>query len=244
MNGDIMEEIDLKELFNIFWSKKLFIIMVTLTFAVLGLYYGKKIVIPDYKSTATLVLTKSNNTETSTITQSEVTLNQQLVATYTELIKTNNILRQVINNLQYTDITEEDLRKNVEVQLVSTTQLIEVSVKNTDNIKAKELTNEIVKVFIEKTKEIYKLDNIHMVDEAKIEEEPYNVNYKKDILIFAGIGFILAAGIVYIKSLFDTTIKNNEEVEKKLGLAVLASIPQYNYEMKKKGKSNGKRINN
>ena len=100
-----MEEIDLKELFNIFWSKKLFIIMVTLTFAVLGLYYGKKIVIPDYKSTATLVLTKSNNTETSTITQSEVTLNQQLVATYTELIKTKNIIRQLINNLQYTDIT-------------------------------------------------------------------------------------------------------------------------------------------
>lgn len=239
-----MEEIDLKELFNIFWSKKLFIIMVTLTFAVLGLYYGKRIVIPDYKSTATLVLTKSNNTETSTITQSEVTLNQQLVATYTELIKTNNILRQVIDNLKYNDITEEDLRKNVEVQLVSTTQLIEVSVKNTDNVKAKELTNEIVKVFIEKTKEIYKLENIHMVDEAKVEEKPYNVNYKKDILIFAGIGFILAIGIVYIKSLFDTTIKNSEEVEKRLGLTVLASIPQYDYEMKKKGKNNGKRVNN
>lgn len=239
-----MEEIDLKELFNIFWSKKLFIIMVTLTFAVLGLYYGKRIVIPDYKSTATLVLTKSNNTETSTITQSEVTLNQQLVATYTELIKTNNILRQVIYNLKYNDITEEDLRKNVEVQLVSTTQLIEVSVKNTDNVKAKELTNEIVKVFIEKTKEIYKLENIHMVDEAKVEEKPYNVNYKKDILIFASIGFILAIGIVYIKSLFDTTIKNSEEVEKRLGLTVLASIPQYDYEMKKKGKNNGKRVNN
>lgn len=239
-----MEEIDLKELFGIFWNKKLFIIMVTLTFAVLGLYYAKKIVIPNYKSTATLVLTKSSDTETSTITQSEVTLNQQLVATYTELIKTNNILRQVITNLKYSDITEDDLRKNVEVQLVSTTQLIEVSVKNTDNIKAKELTNEIVKVFIEKAKEIYKLDNIHMVDEAKAEEKPYNVNYKKDILIFAGIGFILSVGIVYIKSLFDTTIKSSEEIEKRLGLAVLASIPQYDYEMKKKGKSNGKRINN
>lgn len=239
-----MEEIDLKELFSIFWSKKLFIIMVTLTFAVLGLYYAKKIVIPNYKSTSTLVLTKSSDTETSTITQSEVTLNQQLVATYTELIKTNNILRQVITNLKYSDITEDDLRKNVEVQLVSTTQLIEVSVKNTDNIKAKELTNEIVKVFIEKAKEIYKLDNIHMVDEAKAEEKPYNVNYKKDILIFAGIGFILSVGIVYIKSLFDTTIKSSEEIEKRLGLAVLASIPQYDYEMKKKGKSNGKRINN
>lgn len=239
-----MEEIDLKELFSIFWNKKLFIIMVTLTFAVLGLYYAKKIVIPDYKSTATLVLTKSSDRETSTITQSEVTLNQQLVATYTELIKTNNILRQVTTNLRYNDITEEDLRKNVEVQLVSTTQLIEVSVKNTDNVKAKELTNEIVKVFIEKAKEIYKLDNIHMVDEAKVEEKPYNVNYKKDILIFACIGFVLAVGIVYIKSLFDTTIKSSEEIEKKLGLTVLAAIPKYDYEMKKKGKSNGKRINN
>ena len=46
-----MGEIDLKELFSIFWSKKLFIIMVTLIFAVLGLYYAKKIVIPNYKST-------------------------------------------------------------------------------------------------------------------------------------------------------------------------------------------------
>lgn len=231
-----MEEIDLKEVFNIFWSKKLFIIVTTMIFAILGFYYTKYMVIPEYKSTATLVLTKSSNTETSTITQSEVTLNQQLVATYTELIKTNNILRQVINNLRYNDITEEDLRKNVEVQLVSTTQLIEVSVKNTAPIKAKELTNEIVKVFIAKAREIYKLDNIHMVDEAKIEEKPYNVNYKKNIIVFGSIGFIIAAGFVYIKNLLDTTIKNSEEIEKRLGLTVLATIPQYDYEMKKKGK--------
>jgi capsular polysaccharide biosynthesis protein len=46
----------------------------------------------------------------------------------------------------------------------------------------------------------------------------------------------VALGIVFIRSLFDTTIKNSEEAEKRLGLTVLASIPQYDYEMKKKGK--------
>ncbi|MBO5478811.1 MAG: hypothetical protein J6A04_03745 [Clostridia bacterium] len=229
-----MEEIDLKELFNIFWSKKLFIILITIFFAILGLFYTKYMVKPVYKSTATLVLTKSDNAEG--ITQTEITLNQQLVATYTELMKTNSILRPVIENLGYEDMTEEGLKQNIEVKLVSSTQLIEISVKNADPKRAKELTNEITNVFIAKAKDIYKLDNIHIVDEAKESETPYNINHKKDVLMFTVVGFILSAGVVFIRSLFDTTIKSAEEVEKRLGLTVLASIPQYDYEMKKKGK--------
>lgn len=232
-----MEEIDLKELFNIFWSKKLWIILVTILFVLIGVFYTQYMTTPDYKSTATLVLTKSDNTQDGTITQSEVTLNQQLVATYTELIKTDNILRKVINNLGYNDMNEQDLRANIEVKLVTSTQLIEISVKNADPQRASKLTNETANVFIAKAKDIYKLENIHVVDEAKEATIPYNINHKKDILMFAIIGFILSAGIVFVASLFDTTIKSSEEVEKRLGLTVLASIPQYDYEMKKKGKN-------
>lgn len=238
-----MEEIDLKELFNIFWSKKIFIIVTTILFTILGLFYTKYMVKPMYQSTATLILTKSDSGQGTTITQTEVTLNQQLVATYTELMKTNNVLRQVIQNLGYEDMTEESLRENVTVQLVSSTQLIEISIKNSDPERAKDLTNEMAKVFIAKAIEIYKLDNIHIVDEAKVATNPYNINHKKDVLMFAIVGFVLSVGVVFIRSLFDTTIRNSEEVEKKLGLTVLALIPQYDYEMKKKGKNNGKRTN-
>jgi capsular polysaccharide biosynthesis protein len=236
MNGDIMEEIDLKELFNVFWNKKIFIIIVTILFAIIGFIYTKYIVKPIYKSTATLVLTKSDSTEETTITQTEVTLNQQLVATYTELIKTKNILGEVINNLGYEDITEEELKEDITVELVSSTQLIEISVKNSNPERAKNLTNEIADVFVKREKEIYKLDNISKVDEAKLPTTPDNINHKKDIVMFTIMGFVVSMGIVFIISLFDTTIKNSEEVEKRLGLTVLASIPQYDYEMKKKGK--------
>lgn len=231
-----MEEIDLKEFFNIFWSKKLFIIIITILFAILGVCYTKYMVVPDYQSTATLVLTKSDNMQTSTITQTEITLNQQLVATYTEIMKTDNVLSQVIQNLGYDDMTEDRLRGNLTVQLEPSTQLIKVSVKNGNPQRAKELTNELVKVFIAKATDIYKLENIHMLDEAKEETLPYNINHKKDVMMFAAIGLVLAMGLVFIRSLFDTTVKNSEEIEKKTGLTVLASIPQYSYEMKKKGK--------
>lgn len=229
-----MEEIDLKELFNIFWSKKLFIIITIIVFCFLGMAYTKFLIKPEYQSVATLVLTKSN--DSSTITQTEVTLNQQLVATYTELIKSNKILGQVIKNLGYEeDISQVQLRQKIGVKLVSSTQLIEISVINEDPVVAKELANETAKVLISKVKEIYKLENISIVDEAKITNQPYNVNHIKNILMFTVIGIIASFGFVFVMSLFDTTIKSAEEVEKKLGLSVLASIPRYDHEMKKKG---------
>ena len=91
-----MEEIDLKELFYIFWNKKVWIILLTILFAIFGFVYTKYMLVPDYESSATLILTKSNQAQNNTITGNDVTLNQQLVANYTELMKTNNIIRQVI----------------------------------------------------------------------------------------------------------------------------------------------------
>ena len=237
-----MEEIDLKELFDIFWKKKVFILLCTIVFAIVGFGYTKYYLVPDYQSSTTLILTKSNQGENNTITGSDVTLNQQLVATYTELIKTNNIIRQVLQNLGYNELTEEALRQNIEVRLITSTQLIEISVKNGNPKIAKDLANEIANVFIEKAKDIYKLDNLQIVDEAKQEASPYNINYKKNVLLFGMIGFAVSAGFVWVRSLFDTTIKKSEEVEKRLELTVLATIPQYYYEIKRKGNGDEKEL--
>lgn len=229
-----MEEIDLRELFNIFWSKKFLIILIVIVFMLLGAFYTKFMVEPDYKATSTLVLTK-NTADDSTITQTEITLNQKLVATYTEVIKSNNVLRQVISNLN-ADISESELKESVSVSLVSNTQLIEIAVTNENPELAKTFTSEITKVFIERVKEIYKIDNISIVDEAKVPLVPYNINHVKDIIIFTAVGVIISFGLVFVLSLFDTTIKSAEEAEKRLGLSVLASIPNYDYDTKKKGK--------
>lgn len=229
-----MEEIDLKELFNMFWSKKLIIILIVIIAIVIGIFYTKFMIKPDYKATAKLVLTK-NAVDNETITQTEVTLNQKLVATYTVLIQSNSVLRPVISNLNL-NINEDVLRNKVAVTLVSNTQFIEISVTNADPKQAKEIANEITNVFMEKAKEIYKIENISLVDEAKIPSAPYNINNIKNILIFAFLGIVVSIGYVIITNMLDTTIKNAQEAEKCIGLTVLASIPNYSYDEKKKGK--------
>jgi len=235
-----MEEvIDLKQLVTAFWEKKIHVIIIIVIFAIIGMIYTTFMVTPKYKSSTTLVLATttgdSDENQANSITQTDVTLNQKLVSTYSELIKSNSILRQVINNLEISSIKEEELRKNVTVTAVKDTELIDITVTNENSKYTAAITNEIAKVFTEKVAEIYNINNVHIVDEAEVSNEPYNIDHKKDIAIFVAIGIIISVAYVVITDIFDTTIKTTEDIEKNTGLLVLAEIPAYNFETKTGG---------
>ncbi len=240
-----MEEIDLKELFEIFWHKKAQIILIILIFMVIGVIYSVGFVTPMYSSSTTLVLagTASSTEEQSqnTITTADLSINSQLVSTYSELVKSNNILGQVISNLGI-NIDAEELRQNVQVTSVEDTELIEITVSNENPEYAARIANEIASVFEEKiAKEIYNINNVHIVDEAVAETEPSNVNHAKDIVIFAFIGVVVAVMYVLIANMLDTTVKTQEDIEKSIKIPVLASIPMYDMDMEKLKKRKGGR---
>ena len=113
-----MEELDLKQLFKIFWNKRLHIISIVFIFLIIGSIYTFAFVKPKYQSYTTLVLTQSDlvsvdgvNSSTQGITQSDLSLNKKLVSTYSELVKTKNVLREVIKELKL-NIDEEELKKH------------------------------------------------------------------------------------------------------------------------------------
>jgi len=226
-----MEEIDLKELFDIFWNKKVQIILVVLIFIVLGGVYSYGMKTPMYTSSTTLVLVMVNSEEkpeenmvTTTDMTLDVTLNSKLVTTYSELVKSKNILRQVIKNLQI-DEDETALKNNVKVTAVEDTELIKISVTHENPAYASKIANEIAKVFSEKINEIYKINNIYIVDEAETPNAPSNINHIKDIIMFAFIGLVISAAYIFIASMLDNTIKTTEDIEKGFELPVLATIP-------------------
>ena len=131
-----MEEIDLKELFLMFWKRKAEIILIIAIFIVIGFIYTSVFTKPMYTSSTTLVLAGTNdeaNEGETSITTSDLTLNSKLVSTYSQLVKSNKVVRQVISNLGI-DIPEEELRDNISVSSVSDTELIKITV-TTDNSK-------------------------------------------------------------------------------------------------------------
>ncbi len=230
-----MEELDLKELFNIFWERKLEIVLIILICIVVGAVYSYAILKPKYTSYTTLLLTQvtNNNSEDNTsITQTDLTLNSKLVSTYSELIKSNAVLREVIDNLNIQNLNEESLKNSIKVSAVTDTEMIKISVTNENPNYAEIIANKIAEVFSEKIADIYKINNVYVVDKAEVSEIPSNVNHTKDIVIFTFIGIVVACGYVLLVNMLDNTVKTEADIEKITGLKVLASIPDYDTEVK------------
>ena len=171
-----------------------------------------------------LVSTNNDNENNSTITTTDINLNSKLISTYSKLIKSKTVLKDVVTNLGL-NINIENLKSNITVGSINKTELIEVKVSNANNETAAQIANEIAKVFKEKVKEMYNINNVEIMSEAKIEREPSNINHKKDIIVFTFLGLIVAFMYVVFANMLDTTIKNSETIEEEFGLPVLASIP-------------------
>ena len=231
-----MEELDLKELFSMFWNKKAEIVLITLVLMVVGIVYSYFFITPVYTASTTLVLVQSSSTASQTgdsaITSTDITMNSKLVSTYSQLIKTNTVFGQVASNLNISDAEAKMIKKNISVSAVQNTEIIQITVKDEDPNKAATIANEIAKVFSEKIVEIYNISNLYLLDRAEAPTQPSNINHAKDIIIFAFIGLVIAAAYVLVANMLDNTIKTEEDIEKMCGLVVLTLIPDYEAEVK------------
>ena len=238
-----MEELDLREVFNIFWEKKVKIILIVIIFSLIGALYSIKLITPMYTSSTTMVLAQASesNNNGDSITDTDITLNSKLVSTYSVLIKSKTIIRQVLSNL-HIDEDEQTVKKNVSVYSKSDTAMIEIAVKDKDAVNAYKIANEIASVFSEEVAKIYNINNVYIVDEAEVAEGPSNVNHIKNISIFAIIGIIVACLYAIISNMLDNTVKSVEDLENILQLPVLASISLCNVDKKGKIKNSKKEI--
>ena len=224
-----MEEIDLKELFNIFWSKKLEIFLVIFIFMIIGAVYSIGLKMPLYSSSTSLVLAMADTNEKKkdseeAITATDITLNSKLVSTYSELIKSKKVLRQVVSNLQI-DENVDSLKNKIKVSSVQDTEVIKITVTHANPTYAAKIANEITKVFSKEVNELYKINNVYIVDEAEVQNSPSNINHIKDIVLFAMIGLVISSAYVFVLNMLDNTIKSSEDIENQFNIPVLVTIP-------------------
>lgn len=218
------EEIDIKRIIEIIFSKKLIITLIILLSVTLGYvysYYYKK---PEYKSSVTILLVADENKTDKSLTQTDVNLNNGLISTYSSIAKSSSILQKTIQNLNL-DIPVSKLEQNVEAKQIDNTQFLEISVKNESPERAKNIANELAEVFTEQIKEIYNLQNISIVDKAETEENPCNINHMKDMIIFGFAGIVLSIIIVMIIYMFDDTVKEQKDIEKNIKLRTIGTLP-------------------
>lgn len=218
-----MDEINLAELFRFLLSKIKFIILISILSVVLCLFYITFLLTPMYHSSTTLILVGNNENQNLSLVQSEVNLNQNLVTTYSEIVKSRSVLNQVIEVLGLS-CSAEELSGRIYVTSIEDTEIIKIQVSDEDNATARKIASATSDVFMKEIQKIYKLTNVSVVDEASLENEPYNVNITKQLLIAAILGFGVASCLAFLVFYFDTSIKSSKDIEEKLGLAILGNV--------------------
>ena len=217
-----MEEIDLKD-FLIYLKKFILLGLVVLIGALVGTYiFDTQLKTPMFSSYTTVVLAQQANSNAA-ITQSDITVNQKLVSTYSEIVKSKLVLQQTIDQLGL-DMSYEQLQKNVSVKAVEDTEIIRITVADADQNKTAEITNQIADNFIKEVSDIYDLNNVSVIDRAQTPDQPSNNTLTRDLAIAAIIAIFGVIAIAFIVFYFDDTVKFSEDLEKKIGLPIAGKI--------------------
>ena len=218
-----MEEINLSEVYSYFKTKILWILLAVVIIIILGNIFTLVTRTPLYQSNTTIVLVTEEKMEDGK--RIDYQLSQNLIGTYSQIIKSRNVLNQVIKNLNL-KISADELASYVSSSAIESTDIIQITV-SFDNAKdSQRITDEVAKVFSKEIKAIYNLENVTIIDKAELAKAPYNVDYIKDNIIYLVIGLVLSFGVVFVMYYFDTSIKSSDVVEDKLGLTVIGIVPK------------------
>lgn len=218
------ETIDLREYFAIikkrFWIIALLAIISALISGVISFFMLN----PVYEAKSTLIVNTEKNEETQMITGDQFNVTQKLAVTYGEIIKSRSVLDDVIKNLKLDD-EYGDLVKNVTVSPVKDTQIISISVQDTNKEKARDIANEIPKVFEKEAKRITKANDVQVIDKATLPKNPIKPNKVMNVLIAFVLGTMIGLFVVFLIEYLDNKMKTPQDIEKHLGLSVIGVIP-------------------
>lgn len=219
-----MEEINLSEFFRYYLSKIKWVIITILAIVIVGNVYNIITRKPLYESNTTIVLATENKDDEK-YTQSDVLLNQNLVSTYSQIIKSRSVINTLIKDekLKY---NYDELSSMINVSSVDDTEIIKISVKSKNKKEALKIADAIVPIFSKEVKRIYNINNVSVVDKASVLSKPCNINYVKENILYILIGFVLSSGVIFLIYYFDTSIKSADEIENKYELTVLGVVPK------------------
>ena len=223
------KEIDLLELFWVVWEHKTGIILISVLGAIAAIVFTFAFISPKYRTGFTAYV--NNRTETNAqaadaLTSGDTSAQQQLTRTYASIITSRPLIEAAIQDsgLNYSyGAVASGITTNVETN----TALINVYVTMTKKEDAKLIADSLVKLAPDSLSEIVEGSSMKIVSYPVMPEGRYSPSFTKNAMLGAVAGFALAVAYVVIRSLTDTTIKSEKDLEEKFGISVIGTIPNF-----------------
>lgn len=217
-------EIDVFAMLKTLWKRKFSIVLVALVFAIAAFGYSAFLAKKEYQSTSRIYVVSRQNQENNALTNSDLQAGSYLVKDYREIILSQNVLTQAIEELKL-DMTPAELSKKISVSVPTDTRILSITAKDGDPKEAARIANGLRNVAAEKIISVTKVSDVTTLDEAEVPQSPSSPNIRRNVLL----GFIAGAGLMVVLmvvvEVLDDRVKRPEDIEELMGLALLGVVP-------------------
>ena len=217
-------EIDVFAMLKTLWKRKFSIVLVALVFAIAAFSYSAFLAKKEYQSTSRIYVVSRQNQENNALTNSDLQAGSYLVKDYREIILSQNVLTQAIEELKL-DMTPAELSKKISVSVPTDTRILSITAKDGDPKEAARIANGLRNVAAEKIISVTKVSDVTTLDEAEVPQSPSSPNIRRNVLL----GFIAGAGLMVVLmvvvEVLDDRVKRPEDIEELMGLTLLGIVP-------------------
>ena len=220
-----MEEqvISISEIIDAVKKRWKIIALTTVLATVVSGIFSFFIISPTYEASTKIFIGKEG-AESEGYNSSDVSMYQNLIKTYSELIKTKDLVNKAINNSQY-DLSVNSVLNGITVNTLTGTQILQISYQSKSPSIAKNILESITNEFITKAEELVPNGNVKILESVELPKNPVAPNKTMNIAIAFILGMMVGFGIVFLLEYLDNTYKNKEQLEKDLDIPVLGVIP-------------------
>lgn len=220
-----MEEqvISIEEIFEVLKKRWKMIALITIVATVISGVFSFFIIDPVYEASTKLFVGKEENSE-EVYNSNDIAMYQKLLKTYSETIKTRDLLTSAIKDSKY-DLEVGAVSSALTVVPVADTQILQIKYQSKDPKEAEIVLKAISNNFIKTAKELVPNGNVRTIEAVEMPEKPVSPNKKMNIAIAFLLGLMVSVGLVFLLEYLDNTYKTKEQLEKELELPVLGVIP-------------------
>lgn len=207
-------------------GRRKWVVIFTVVFALIVVIIGALQTPPKY-SAMTQIRVLTTRTGGAAYVDYNVQYAERLVATYVKIATSTPVLEELS---KYVDIPAEKILPMVKADVITNTELFQVSVEANDAGLAQYMTNKIAQIIISQSKQLYSDETspvtIYVVEPASLPENPSSPS---PYLIIA-LGFLASLvgglGLALFFENLDTRIYTSSQIESVSQMKVIGDIPE------------------